>query len=190
MIIGKRIFLDLIGLENREFSETRLKRFLDWLNPDDVLKYIRIPHFVVTKTDKPHNPNARNQPSKSSSSSSGRSLERPNHCQIIFHHLRTMKPNAVSTILDVAVDDMSGKRSPYTNETIITCLQSFKENIEKWDWRKIDMCSDAVFAAAPNAKDLYLYSSGNNAVLKSWASLDGLPKFSNVSWILKFLKIL
>lgn len=176
----------MIGLENREISENRLKRFLDWLNPDDMLKFIRIPHFVVTKSDKslslknaqpqavPHTPS-------STALTLAHILKPPNNCQIIFQHLKASR--GVNAILDVAVDDLSRKRAPHTNEVIIACLREFRNEIEKWDWRKIDMCIDAVIVAAPNIKDIHLYSSGNNAVLKSWSALDGLPGFPLVSCI-------
>lgn len=171
--IDKRIFLDLIGLRNRDITDARLTRFLDRLNPDDILKHIRIPHFVVSKSDNGNNPNAR--PTSKSGPNPHQPLEPPNNCKIVFKHLKTVK-----AILHISIDDLSGKRAPHTNKAIISCLEHFRDNIEQWDWKKIDICSDTILEAAPKARDIYLYSSGNNAVLKSWSAPDGLLRFTCV----------
>lgn len=179
---GKHIFLDLIGLQDQIISENRLKRFLDRLQPDDVLKYVRIPHFVVTQTDNVKTPNSHQQSTiMKSSGRLGTEMEPSNNCHIVFGHLAHRKPNPVRAILDIAVDDISRERPPHQNVAITSCLRPFSQTIETWDWRKIDMCTDTILEAAPLAKEIYLYCSGNNVVLKGWASLDGLPKFSKVS---------
>jgi len=179
-----RIFLDLVGLKDRsDITEDQLEAFLScqWLKLDDVLRYIRIPSFRVV-------PGKKNANAAKSQNRSVRSERDPNNCTLVFNILRKLKP-PVSTILDVSVDDMSEKFHPHSNQDIIACLKpEFSPNIEKWDWNKIDMCSDAIHEAAPNATEIYLYCSGNNAILKSWSALDGLPKFANVSHALRPLK--
>ena len=56
--------------------------------------------------------------------------------------------------------------------------QDFK--IEIWKWKKFDICSETIVDAAPMAKEVHLCSSGNTAVLRSWACRSGLPKLSEV----------
>jgi hypothetical protein len=43
------------------------------------------------------------------------------------------------------------------------------------------MCSTVLLKAAPGLREVHLYSSGNNAVLRSWSAEDGIPALANVS---------
>ena len=76
----------------------------------------------------------------------------------------------VEKILKVTVEDSTV--CPCTDEVIEECLQKF--DVRYLDWRKPDLCSDVLVRAAPNIVELTLYSSGNNAVLRGWASAGGL----------------
>ncbi|KAI0538330.1 hypothetical protein GGR58DRAFT_308969 [Xylaria digitata] len=62
---------------------------------------------------------------------------------------------------------------PHGDDDIVKELERFQ--IEELDWRKTDMCSTILQRAAPKLRTVYLYSSGNNAVLRSWSAEDGLP---------------
>jgi hypothetical protein len=95
----------------------------------------------------------------------------------IFEWLRE---NKVKTILRVIVQD----RHPvsHSDEMIERCLKDF--NVEVWDWNKLDICSSTIKKAATGVKDLTLYSSGSNAVLRSWSSTTGLVELPDVSIIL------
>lgn len=89
-------------------------------------------------------------------------------------------------IFSVEVDDNGP--DPHTNTAIRKSLRDWNEveksyrdfEIEVWNWKKIDICSETIFNAAPMASKVYLYSSGNTAVLRGWACCSGLPKLSNV----------
>lgn len=94
--------------------------------------------------------------------------------------------SGVRKIFSVQVDDTGPE--PHSNDAIRQCLrrpmphdiyQDF--NVEAFKWKKYDICSETVFAAAPNAKEVYLYSRGNTAVLRGWACSSGLHKMANVS---------
>ena len=91
----------------------------------------------------------------------------------------------VHTILEVVVGDKletdGTQHTTHSNAAITRCLQPFSMGIDKWDWKKVDMCCEAIFKAAPNIRVLYLYSSGNSAVLKSWAGENGLLQFQKVN---------
>jgi hypothetical protein len=49
-------------------------------------------------------------------------------------------------------------------------------DVKYLDLNKVDLCSETIYKAAPNAKDLCLYSSGNNAVHRGWAQQGGLVR--------------
>ncbi|KAL6822091.1 hypothetical protein J3E69DRAFT_339920 [Trichoderma sp. SZMC 28015] len=62
-------------------------------------------------------------------------------------------------------------------------------DIEIWDWKKLDINCDIIARCAPGVREITLYSSGNNAVLMGWSSMDGLrnrtkfPKLEKVNLI-------
>lgn len=44
------------------------------------------------------------------------------------------------------------------------------------DWQKPDLGIDVIRHAAPDVQHLVLYWSGNQAILRGWASEDGIPR--------------
>lgn len=96
-------------------------------------------------------------------------------CFYLFHWLRASRK--VERILSVTVDD--DPADFHSDEVIEEAVCEF--DIEKWNWVKADMCSDTIYAAAKNVQDLTLYWSGNRAVLKSWAAVDGLARLEKAS---------
>ena len=94
--------------------------------------------------------------------------------------------SGVRKIFTVEVDD-DGPDS-HTNAAIRQSLRHFIPQtetyrdfeIEVWNWKKFDLCSDTILNAAAAVKEVHLYSSGNTAILRSWACSSGLPKLSNV----------
>ncbi len=63
----------------------------------------------------------------------------------------------------VVIDD---GETPHSNQVIEEALVDFK--VEIWDWKKIDICSETIYRAAKDARVVYLYTSGNSAVLRGW----------------------
>lgn len=47
-------------------------------------------------------------------------------------------------------------------------------DVEVWDWKKVDLCSEVICESTKVVREISLYSSGNNAVLMGWASPEGL----------------
>jgi hypothetical protein len=82
----------------------------------------------------------------------------------------------VRKIFTLEVDDNGPE--PHTNAAIRQALRGSEPEtnpsrdfgIEVWKWKKFDICSETVIAAAPSAKHVHLYSRGNTAVLRGWAS--------------------
>lgn len=93
---------------------------------------------------------------------------------MIFNWLRD---NHVKKILKVIVID-DGPELSHTDRAIEIALKGLE--IEVWDWKKLDLCTEVILKTAPNVRDVSLYSSGNNAVMMGWSSTDGLGKFPNV----------
>jgi hypothetical protein len=90
----------------------------------------------------------------------------------VFHWLYQ---NGVRQIIEVTVDDLIA--TPHSDE-IIETLSRF--NIEILNWQKLDLCSETIVKAAPSVEELFLYSSGNNAVLRSWSCKHGLRELKKV----------
>jgi hypothetical protein len=103
-------------------------------------------------------------------------LEKRNPYMAVFTWLKT-KPNAVDKIFRVSVEDRYGK-TPHTDDGIRDILKPF--DVEIWDWRKNDISSDTILEGAENARELYLYWSGNKAVMRSWACKHGLATLKMV----------
>ena len=68
---------------------------------------------------------------------------------------------------------------PHCDEAIEMALDGLE--VEILNWKKPDLCSDVLGNAVNGVKELYLYSSGNNDVLRSWSAGDGLAKLPKVS---------
>ncbi|KAF6821779.1 hypothetical protein CMUS01_11342 [Colletotrichum musicola] len=84
----------------------------------------------------------------------------------------------VEKIFKIIVEDLVPY--PHTDQAIRAALKPF--GVEKWDWRKLDVCSETIFDAAPETRELYLQSSGNEAVLRSWACKSGLAKLNKTGF--------
>lgn len=96
-----------------------------------------------------------------------------NDADIIFQWLWE---NNVRRIFRVVVIDDGDP--PHSNQVIEKALVRFQ--IEVWDWKKIDMDSETIYRAAKDARIVYLYTSGNSAVLRGWACEAGLVKLEKV----------
>ncbi|UKZ82548.1 hypothetical protein TrVFT333_010337 [Trichoderma virens FT-333] len=55
-----------------------------------------------------------------------------------------------------------------------------KFEIETWKWKKFDICTETVATAAPTARHVWLWSSGNTAVLRGWACGSGLERMKEL----------
>jgi hypothetical protein len=75
----------------------------------------------------------------------------------------------VRKILKVTVVD--DEFPAHKDAAIVQCLQKF--GVEIWDWKKIDICSEVICKATTVVREIYLYSSGNQSVLKGWSAPGG-----------------
>lgn len=88
---------------------------------------------------------------------------------------RWLRENGVKKIVKVMVID-DGDPS-HADSSIEEALHGF--DVEKWDWKRLDLNTDVIAASTKVAEEISLYSSGNNAVLMGWASPQGLPNKEN-----------
>ena len=88
--------------------------------------------------------------------------------------------NGVREIVRIVVND---RDPPHTDSAIVDALYGFK--VQRWDWKKIDLCSEVICDSSNCVEEVSLYSSGNNAVLMGWSSADGFAsrdKFPKVGY--------
>lgn len=99
---------------------------------------------------------------------------KPAPYQEIFDWLRDK--GKVKEVLHIVVED--DLVQPHDDQTIEATLKDL--GVEVWDWRKYDISSETIWSAAPHVKEVSLYTTGNNAVLRGWSDEGGLRKLRNV----------
>ncbi|KAH6609619.1 intracellular serine protease [Trichoderma cornu-damae] len=157
------LYFDLSGHAN--ITQTGLENLLSKLKFEDILQYVAIPRLNVEV-----NMNAAN-------SKRTRGLGRPpkqdgdgkRDLCYIFDRLRK---KGVKTILKVIIDDSA--MPAHSDEAIEDALKFM--DVEIWDWKRIDLCSEVVCRVASKAREVHLYWSGNNAVLRGWSEEGGLRR--------------
>ena len=145
---------------------TRLSDTVNW-RLDTALEYVSLRHDLPKTASHELSP-----PSSIPTAREGRGR---NPCQSVFEWLQ--KEWKVEKIFKVVVEDLLP--FPHTDEAIKTALKPFK--VEVWDWRKLDISSQAIFEAAKETRELHLQCSGNEAVLRSWACKHGLAQLTEVN---------
>ncbi|CAK7214009.1 hypothetical protein SBRCBS47491_001994 [Sporothrix bragantina] len=104
---------------------------------------------------------------------------------LVFNWLK--QTQGVRKVFQVSVNDFDDQCTDnvwrrHSDKAIVECLKGL--NVETWDWQRADIpCSAISEAAGESVKTLYLYSSGLDAVLESWASPGGLPRLKNLERI-------
>ncbi|CAK7213326.1 hypothetical protein SCUCBS95973_001766 [Sporothrix curviconia] len=104
---------------------------------------------------------------------------------LVFNWLKHTQ--GVRKVFQVSVNDFDDQCSDsvwrrHSDKAIVECLKGL--GVETWDWQRPDIpCSAISDAAGDSVKTLYLYSSGLDAVLESWASPGGLPRLKKLERI-------
>lgn len=138
---------------------------------ESILRYVDLPRLSVESTNEV-SPLSNTQSRTRNSRQQSDGIVRRSFGEVfdwLYKH-------GVRKIIRIAVED--DEDTPHSDELIEKTLQRF--DVEVWDWKKFDLCSETILEAAPNVKDLSLYSSGNKAVLRSWSSEDGLKELQSV----------
>jgi hypothetical protein len=98
----------------------------------------------------------------------------------VFSWLRN---NGVCKIVRVTVVDYGD--TSHSDSAIKQALADFE--IEFWNWKKVDLCSQVITDCSLTVKEVSLYWTGNHAVMMGWASPEGFhnpKKFPKVRHVL------
>ena len=95
-----------------------------------------------------------------------------------FKWLREKK--GVRNIIKVIVDDL--EMPSHKDESIVNALKQF-DSIEILDWRKIDLCPETICSSCPNLREVHLWWSGNNGILRAWSEPEGLLRLRRLEAI-------
>lgn len=93
--------------------------------------------------------------------------------------MKWLKDKGVKTILRLIVPDCL--YFPHPEGYIAECVEDL--SIRYLDWRKVDLCIDAISCLKESLEELHLYCSGNWAVIRHWAGADGLRKLDKLNRI-------
>ncbi|PNP79773.1 hypothetical protein FNYG_06866 [Fusarium nygamai] len=164
----KELSFDLSGMIHPDESLTQkgLANLLRNINFEDTLQYVWIPRITVEEP----------QPSKSRTSMREQIKPVPDGDgrSDLVHIFNQLRNKGVETILRVFVQDSDPDCPSHSDEAIEKALQGM--GVEVWDWNKTDLCTEVIVTAAPKAREVHLYWSGNNAVLRGWSEAGGLAK--------------
>lgn len=146
-------------------TQPGFENLLSKLKFEDILQYVAIPRISVEV-----NMNAANSKRSrvGSRPSKPDGLGRQDLCYI-FDCLRK---KGVKTILKVIIDD--SVMPAHSDEAIEAALKLM--DVEVWDWKKTDLCSEVIYKVASRVREVHLYWSGNNAVLRGWSEQGGLKR--------------
>lgn len=148
-------------------TRTQLLTFLENLRFERILTFVHLP-CLDFGSERVTGVTSSNKAGKAQESDGiGRE-----ECQDI---LLLLHKKGVRKIIELIVED--NQNLPH-KDTVIAHLGTF--DVEIFNWKKLDLCTETIYQAAPNAKTIFLYSSGNNAVLRSWSAADGLANFKKV----------
>ncbi|KAL6878819.1 hypothetical protein J3F83DRAFT_724010 [Trichoderma novae-zelandiae] len=164
------LYFDLSGHAN--ITQTGLENLLSKLKFEDILQYVAIPRLNVEVN--------MNTANSKRSRGTGRSQKqdgdgRRDLCYI-FDRLRK---KGVKTVLKVIIDD--SVTPAHSDEAIEDALKFM--DVEIWDWKRTDLCSEVICRVAAKAREVNLYWSGNNAVLRGWSEEGGLKKLGELKTV-------
>lgn len=146
-------------------------RFLTF---DNILRYVDFP-IIVAEQAQDHlpqtKPSRQHEKLKKEEELDGMGRK---DLKAVFGWLRS---SGVEKIIRVKVQDIP--EPSHSDEIIEDALRGF--GVEILDWVKYDLCSNTILEAAPDVREVHLYSSGNNAVLHAWSGIDGLKQLKKVS---------
>ncbi|EGR47699.1 uncharacterized protein TRIREDRAFT_79111 [Trichoderma reesei QM6a] len=164
------LYFDLSGHGN--ITQTGLENLLSKLRFEDILQYVAIPRLNVEVN--------MNTANSKRSRASGRSHKQDGEGRrdlcYIFDRLRK---KGVKTILKVIIDD--SMTPAHSDEAIEDALKFM--DVEIWDWKRTDLCSEVICRVAAKAREVNLYWSGNNAVLRGWSEEGGLKKLGELKTV-------
>ncbi|KIW98644.1 uncharacterized protein Z519_00305 [Cladophialophora bantiana CBS 173.52] len=137
---------------------------------DHVLQYVGFRRLEFTVPELPPRGSGTMSKSPASTGRGRRDMEVP------FNWLHD---KGVTNIIKVIVDDL--EPPSHKDESIQNALKKF--DIEILDWRKIDLCPDTICRSCPNLREVHLWWSGNNGILRAWSEPEGLARLERLEAI-------
>ena len=174
--LERHIEFDLSSLPRPSISSTYLTRLENHLKFEDSLQYVALPKLKIElakgSSSTHSNTEATENPATPPSSKEADGLGLTD-LTVVF---KWLKKNGVKRIIKVIVVD-DGEIA-HSDQAIEDCLEGIE--IDVWDWKKPDICSETIHKAAKNVREVHLYCTGSNTVLRSWSSEQGLAKLPQV----------
>ncbi|XRM41834.1 hypothetical protein ABZX51_005078 [Aspergillus tubingensis] len=167
--VEKTIYFDLSNDAENNYTYKRLTKLARHVQFESILHHVDLPCLTVSGGENLL------EDIQSYQEDSRRTSSLPGRVDFVkvFQWLRS---KGVSEIIDVSVVDDCN--TPHCEEAIEVALRGF--GVEILNWNRFDMPSDAIFNAAPGVRELYLYSSSNNEVLRGWSAPGGLEKLKKL----------
>ncbi|KJR81033.1 uncharacterized protein SPSK_04846 [Sporothrix schenckii 1099-18] len=162
-------------LKDMVISKTTLDSLCQHFQPDRQLKSVSIENVLIEW----------DQSSKPYLDAQAWGCAGNSDLYLAFNWLKQAK--SVRKVFQVSVNDFDDQSTGcvwrrHSDKAIVECLKGL--DVETWDWKRFDIpCSAIQEAAGDTVRTLYLYSSGLDAVLESWASLSGLPRLPKLEYI-------
>ncbi|KHN95206.1 Peptidase S8/S53, subtilisin/kexin/sedolisin [Metarhizium album ARSEF 1941] len=154
----RHVTFDLSTLSQRSITTDYLRRLSMHVRLESVLKYVALPRLRVDTALDPGDSRTSSCFGDEGAGSRGRS-----DLLLVFEWLRRQ---GVGRIFKVSVED--DQDPPHSDAAIEAALRGF--DVEIWDWKRPDLSADVICNSTAKASEIFLYSSGNNAVLAGWAS--------------------
>jgi hypothetical protein len=103
---------------------------------------------------------------------------------MIFDWLKYPNKKAVKKVIEIVVDDMDNNlKNCHSDDAIYHCLKDL--GVEVWDWRRLDISSELICRVAgdriDDIREVYLYCSGLDAVLRGRSDVHGLVRLKKVT---------
>ena len=150
---------------HRQLTPRDIEKNYAFLKFASTLQYVALPNLL---------PNAAPLAKAGEDKAEGTGGSKPDHYKEIFGWLR--QNGNVKEVLRIIVED--DLQHPHDDEIIEETVKNL--GVEMWDWRKYDISSETIRVAAPEVRELHLYTTGNDAVLWGWSDQDGLRNLKNV----------
>ncbi|KAI0466816.1 peptidase S8/S53 domain-containing protein [Xylaria cf. heliscus] len=184
----RHIDFNLAELTGDSISRDYLDNLAGHIHFETILRYVALPNLVV-RPSKRATSTIRMRPgfraaSEHSSPNIDNSEDEPTDLRAIFSWLRE---NGVREIVRVTVIDYGD--TIHSDSAIKVALKNFE--VEFWNWKKVDLCSQVIEECSHIVKEVSLYWSGNYAVMMGWASSEGFinkDKFPELETIRLFIK--
>ncbi|KAG5783745.1 hypothetical protein H9Q73_002635 [Fusarium xylarioides] len=174
--IGEDFAIDfnLAGISQRNISEEYLRSFENHLHFEATLSHVVLPNLPFDQKE-------------TKSTSTSRQYSEIKGRSDLTHVFKWLRKQNVKKIVKVTVFDEAFPC--HTDAAIINCLKGF--DVEVWNWKRIDLSSEVICESSSEVREISLYCSGNQTVLKGWSSRGGIgdvTKFPKLKKLEVFLR--